>query len=185
MAETLSLTQLIDTATRIQGTTHNIRDIILIDNVQAVNESGILPSFSNLDHFPVFASLAIPSHKPPPQRAVSVYDYANTNIDQFVDILSRTDWRTIVDRGVEDAIEEITSTLLNAANQSIPTKTVRNRNSKQWVTVELLREMRKRDRLFRNARQTGKNEDWARWKRQRNLVTRLNRELKNNKRREK
>ena len=185
VAETLSLTQLIDTATRIQGTTHNLRDIILIDNVQAVNESGVLPSFSNLDHFPVFASLAIPSHKPPPQRAVSVYDYANTNIDQFVDILSRTDWRTIADRGVEDAIEEITSTLLNAANQSIPTKTVRNRNNKQWVTAELLREMRKRDRLFRNARQTGKDEHWARWKRQRNLVTRLNRELKNNKRQKK
>ena len=45
--------------------------------------------------------------------------------------------------------------------------------------------MRKRDRLFRKARQTGHDSDWTKWKKQRNLVTKLNRELKCDQRRKK
>ena len=182
VVETLSLTQLIDTATRIQGPTHNLRDIILIDNPQVVNRSGILPPFSNLDHFPVFASLAIPSHKSRTQPPVPVYDYANTDIDQLVDILSQTDWRAISEKDIDEAIDTLTMTLLNAADKCIPVKLVQKRANKPWVSSELRREMRKRDRLFRKARQTGDANAWTRWKKQRNLVTKLNRDLKGAKR---
>ena len=185
VTETLSLTQLIDSATRIQGTTHNLRDIIFINDPQVVIQSGVLPSFSNLDHIPVFASLAVPSHKPSAQTPTPVYDYANTNIEQLVNSLAHTDWHTITEKGVDDAIEELTSTVLNAANKCIPVKLVRKTDSKPWVSSELRREMRKRDRLFHVARKTGHDDDWARWKKQRNFVTKLNRDLKRDKRAEK
>lgn len=185
MAETLSLVQLIDSATRIQGNTHNLRDIILVSSPQTVKQCGILPSFSNLDHFPVFASFAIPNHKPAMQTQVPIWDYARTDIDQLVNILAHTDWDAIAVKDIDEAIEALTLALLDAADKCIPTKTVRVRHSKPWVSSELRREMRKRDRLFRKARETGDNNDWTRWKKQRALVTKLNRQLKEEKRNKK
>ena len=184
-AETLSLTQLIITATRIQGATQNLRDIILIDNPQAVKQSGVLPPFSKLDHMPIFASLAVQSPKPANHPSISVWDYANTDVDQFIDILSHTDWGEISALATEDAVEALTSTLLEAADRCIPVKLIKPKNRKPWVSAELRREMRKRDRLYRKARMTDKDSDWTRWRMQRNLVTKINRKLKNEKLRRK
>ena len=58
-SEASGLTQLITTATRIQGHIHNIRDLIFIDAPDIVMGSGILSSFSNLDHFPVYATFSL------------------------------------------------------------------------------------------------------------------------------
>ena len=176
--EALSLTQLIKNATRIQGQTENLRDIILIDNPQAVARSGVLPPFSKIDHLPVFSSLAILNPKTTNQSPISVWDYAMTDVHQFIDILSRTDWDEISTLATDDAVGALTSTLLEAAERCIPVKIVKPKSRKPWVSVELRREMRKRDRLFRAARRTNNDSDWTRWRLQRNLVTRLNRKLK-------
>ena len=47
------------------------------------------------------------------------------------------------------------------------------------MTTDLKRHIRKRDRLFKLAKEVQSNENWARWKYQRNLVTSINRRLKN------
>ena len=180
-AEALSLMQLIKSPTRIQGATQNLRDIILIDNPQAVTQSSALPPFSKLDHSPVFSSLTVQSPettRPPP---ISVRDYANTDTDQLIHILSNTDWEGISSLATDDAVEALTSALLDAADLCIPVKLVKPKNRKPWVSAELRREMRKRDRLFKTARRSGNESDWTRWRTQRNLVTSLNRKLKNEK----
>ena len=90
------------------------------------------------------------------------------------------DWRQILETDIDTATTNFTSALLSAARQAIPTKTIRIRqNDKPWVTSELKRHIRKRDRLFRTARHKhADNQAWDRWRRQRNLVTDLNRQLK-------
>ena len=57
--ESLNLTQLICTPTRVTEASSNLRDLVLINNVQMTIESGILPSFSSIEHFPVFVSLNV------------------------------------------------------------------------------------------------------------------------------
>ena len=57
--EALGLAQIITTATRIQNDTHNLRALILVDSPDSVTSSGVLSSFSNLDHFPVYCTLSI------------------------------------------------------------------------------------------------------------------------------
>ena len=90
------------------------------------------------------------------------------------------DWRHILENEIDTATYQFTSAILSAARQAIPTKTIRIRSTdKPWVTNELKRSIRKRDRLFRTARREQTNEQaWDRWRRQRNLVTDLNRRLK-------
>ena len=53
------------------------------------------------------------------------------------------------------------------------------RHDKYWPTSELKRLIRKRDRLLKLAKQTQIEANWTRWRNQRNLVTALNRRLRN------
>ena len=178
-SEALSLSQLINSATRIQGGINNIRDLIFTDRPDLVDNSGILPPFSNLDHIPIYVSLNLQYQKTVGISTTQVWDYKNTDIDALVETLRQIDWRAITDLDVDEATEVFTSTLLDAATQCIPSKLVRIKRDKPWVTSELRRNMRKRDRLFKTARNRQTEHDWARWRAQRNIVTSLNRRLKN------
>ena len=176
--EALSLSQLINTATRIQGDVNNIRDLILTDRPDLVVEAGILPPFSNIDHIPIYATLNLQYQKTVGVLTTQVWDYKNTDIDALVDTLRQTDWRAITDLDVDEATESFTTTLLDAARQCIPRKSVRLKRDKPWVTSELRKNMKKRDRLFKTAQSRQTEYDWARWRAQRNIVTSLNRRLK-------
>ena len=177
--EALGLTQLINTATRIQGDTHNIRDLIFIDSPDIVVNSGILSSFSNLDHFPVYTALSLNHFITKHKSVTQTWDYSNTDIDLLTRTLSQTNWDDITDKNVDEATEALTDTLYHAATLCIPVKNVRSRHDKLWVTPELRRHIRKRNRLFNLARKRQTEYHWTRWRTQRNLVTSMNRKLKN------
>ena len=57
-AETLNLTQVINTATRVQGGTNNLRDLAFVDQPDMVTASGVAPAFSNIDHLPLLITLS-------------------------------------------------------------------------------------------------------------------------------
>ena len=177
-SEALSLSQLIKTATRIQGGVYNIRDLIFTDRPDLVVEAGILPPFSNIDHVPIYATLNLQYQQAVGVSTIQVWDYKNTNIGALVETLRQTDWRAITDLDVDEATELFTTTLLDAAKQCIPCKSVRLKRDKPWVTSELRKNMKKRDRLFKIARDRQTEYHWARWRAQRNIVTSLNRRLK-------
>ena len=177
--ETLNLTQLISTPTRQTDTSSNLRDLVITNNPQMIIESGVLPPFSNIDHFPVFINLNI--EKQPslsfPER--HIWDYEHTDIDKLTHTLMHTDWDFINDNNVHDATEQFTQTILTAAAEAIPLKTIKARqNNKNWMTTELRASIRKRDRLFRLARHRQTTHDWLKWRQQRNMTTALNRRLK-------
>ena len=178
-SETLGLVQLIKTATRIQGGTHNIRDLIFIDSPDTVRDYGILSSFSNLDHFPIYVALSIDYQATKYSGVKRVMDYHNADIDSLAHVLSQTNWRVITDKDADGAAEAFTDALNDAAFRCIPNKVIRIRHDKHWITADLRRQIRKRDRLFKLARSRDTEYDWARWRSQINLVTSVNRKLKN------
>ena len=75
--DSLNLTQLIDEPTRLSNGAANLRDLIITNNSSLVVESGILPSFSKIDHFPIYVSFAV---RRPSQKIItkSIWDYENT-----------------------------------------------------------------------------------------------------------
>ena len=98
--ESLNLTQLITTPTRQTETSCNLRDLVITNNNNIITDSGILPSFSNIDHFPVFANLNIerqPSIKPQDRH---IWDYRRTDINRLTHTLLHTDWSFIIDNNI-------------------------------------------------------------------------------------
>ena len=160
-------------------TSSNLRDLIITNNVQMITETGTLPSFSYIDHFPVFVSLNIEKPLPLKPQEMRIWDYSRTDINKLTSTLIQTDWNFIEEKNIHDATEQFTQTIWMAATDAIPMKIIKRRqDDKIWVTAELRMCMRKRDRLFRIAKQRQTTRDWSKWREQRNRTTTLNRQLK-------
>ena len=144
-----------------------------------IKEARIAPTFSKLDHLPLIITLSLLTNNHHQQSSSTGWDYNNTNIEGLIDAVLGTNWDDIVDRDLDEAVDLLPSAILHTAENFIPTKTIKLRNDKPWLSAELRREMRKRDRLFRQARRLNSDQAWSRWRNQRNLVTSLNRKLKN------
>ena len=169
------MTQLIDQPTRVTERTANLRDLIVTSNVEIITDFGILPPFSTIDHYPVFATLDI---SPPtfPHNSITIWDYNRLDAEKLTQHLINTDWDMILNGDINNSTEKFTEVILEAASQSIPTKTIHSRpKDKPWMNSYLKHNMRKRDRLFRLALKRQNPEDWNQWKSQRNYVSLLNR----------
>ena len=176
---TLNLIQLITSPTRQTGSTANLRDLIITNNFPMVTDSGVLPAFSKIDHFPVYVSInsIAPEIK---IKTREVWDYDKLDPDKLTRHLLDVDWNFITEEDIHIAAEKFTSTIMTAAAEAIPKKTIHIRpTNKPWITAELKRNIRRRDRLFRRAKQTQTATDWNSWRKQRNFVTDLNRRLRN------
>ena len=177
----LNFTQLINQPTCFHQSTNttNLRDLIFVYKQSMIQESGVLPLFSYIDHLPIFASLKIDKPSSIPKRRPQLWDYRRTDIDKLIQQLTDTDWNRLLDCDVDEATTNFTETLITAAKSSIPCRTTFSKpNDKPWFTSELRREIRKRDRLFHTAKRRNTEHDWERWRRQRNVTTDTNRRLK-------
>ena len=174
----LGLVQLIDHPTRMTETTANLRDLVITSNTEMVVDSGLLSSFSHIDHVPIYVTVKC---ERPDRKTLtsSVWDYKRMNIELFVDRLIRTDWDDLLNRNVSEATEMFTHAILEAAYETIPRRTIKLHSlDKPWVTQELKAEIARRNRLFKRAKRTETQRSWLLWKIQRNKVTALNKNLK-------
>ena len=180
IADALDLQQLIKEPTRISDNLENLRDLIFTSNDSINVNSGTISSFAQLDHFPIYVTLQItPQFNIPGKIAKHVWDYSKTNVSLLTSILTNTDWTDILDNEINTATDLFISTLHNAARSSIPIKLIKvEQDQKVWINTELKRQIRKRDRLFKAAKQANTNDAWTRWRYQRNKVTTTNRSLK-------
>ena len=60
--------------------------------------------------------------------------------------------------------------LNNLSNYYVPYRTTKSRYNLPWITNEIKRSMRKRDRLFLRARKSNSNTDWSNFRKFRNSV---------------
>ena len=156
----------------------NLRDLIVISNKLMVEDCGLLPPFSKIDHIPIYVSINI--ERPQTiRKTIQFWDYRQTDTDKLTRLLMETDWDRLLDCDIDTATDNLTEALLTAAKASIPVKTFTTKfNNKPWFNLELKRQIRKRDRLFKIAKRQDTPEDWQRWRTQRNLTTETNQRLK-------
>ena len=179
-AQILDLSQVINEPTRVTNNTENLRDLIFTSNKNIVLNSGVLSSFGKLDHFPIFIELELvpPIHNIT-ESFISIWDYHNMDSTLLTNILINTNWTSIMNTDINTATSNFIATLNNAATAAIPKKRIKQkRKDKAWITAELKRNIRKRDRLFKLAKEAQSDQNWARWRYQRNAVTTMNRRLK-------
>ena len=149
----LNLKQLIYEPTRYTASNGvaNLRDLLIFSNDSMVNTSGVLPCFSQIDHLPIFVTLKIES-SPPLSYTKQLWDYRHMDPDKLTRLLMDTDWDSLLNCDLDDAVVNFTDALLTAAN-TIPVRIVSKKsNNKPWFSSELKSHIRKRDRLFNIAK---------------------------------
>lgn len=186
-ANVLGLSQTIEEPTRVQDNTHNLRDLCFVKNRDMLEDQGLLSSFSHLDHFPIYISIKVKIH-PPDLASKTVWDYEKMDVNRLTNILMTSNWEDIVDRDIDAAVDEFTTTLLSAAEAAIPSKIISSKSKdKPWMTASIKRSIKKRDRLFKIAKEMQKkfaypnqpansNQPevkiaWQKWREQRNHTT--------------
>ena len=181
------MTQLISEPTRIEDRVNNLRDLCIVSDEKPVISSGVLPSFSQLDHFPIFVSVQARILESKTIRKKNVWDYSRLDAPRLTNELMTINWDDILRNDIDVATEQFSSAILSAANNAIPRKVISIRSwDKPWMNSDIKRLIRKRDRLFKTARskeKKSKNSNdikaaWDRWKHCRNEVTNLLRHSK-------
>ena len=94
---------------------------------------------------------------------------------------SITDWESFKHPNIDLSAERITNHFKEISNECIPNKIVRVKPSNlPWLTANIKKLIRKRQRLFRKARRTNDPILWQRFRRLRNKITSMIRLSKQN-----
>ena len=106
------------------------------------------------------------------KRRIWKYDEADYN--RYRQILTEVDLYTIVNSAqdnVDSIARKLNTSILNAAEQSIPNKIVTIRpTDSPWMHNEIRKLIRQRKRVYKQAKRTNNDHKWAKYRRLRNKV---------------
>ncbi len=152
------LTQLIRQPTR-QG---NILDLVFTSNPSLIKSTTVIPGLSDHD-IPLIDSLTRPKYNKCKKRQVLLYSKANwddlqracTEISENIQDLSRKG------HDIKSLWNHFKTSLLSEISSKIPSKTIRTKNDLPWFGKDLKRMLRKKLKLFNQAKKSG---DWTNYK---------------------
>ena len=135
------------------------------------------PSLSN--HSPVYAYLNIKRERSKCYTR-SIWNLKQVNWKDLNTHLKQVDWSPAFSKpNASEIVTEWTDIYITEIKKFIPFKQVRIRpNDAKWMTPELRRLMRKRNRIYRTAKKRNTEEQWNKFKKLRNDVIRKVREAK-------
>ena len=143
------LVQTVDAPTRVQGTTQNTLDLLFTNRPANINKVEVMPSIEASDHYPVFVEAsASPLVVVKPPRYVPQYkrvDWAEYKKDARKisnDVLEAA----AQGKDASSLWETFMNGLKSASKKHIPQKLVKDRHGLPWISTDVKRLMRKRDK---------------------------------------
>ena len=164
-----SLTQLIRENTRITDSSSTCIDLLFTD-LPDVLESGVI-NYNISDHLPVFLVKKKIRNKIIKKETVG-RSYLHYDREVFLRLLENSDWRAFEETDNPDCLWNIfLDAVSNALDRICPIKklTVVDKRP-EWLSNELMVQMRQRDKLYSKARRTNRQVDWTIAKRLRNSL---------------
>ena len=98
-----------------------------------------------------------------------IWMYNNGNFGLLREKASSIDWHALENDDISLYASNLNSTILSLTKECIPNKSIRVRTSDPpWITTLLKRQIRKRKRLYRKAKQTNLERHWIKFRQLRN-----------------
>ena len=164
-----SHSQLISQATR--PTSSNIFDLLMTSSPNLIENKQAIPGIS--DHLAIIFDANFKPHIPKkPSRKVYKFHKANKislkmKAKAVLEKIVKSDPSKNDINTIWCAIKGI---LNNLFNDYVPYRTIKSRYNLQWITNEIKRSIRKRDRLFLRARKSNSDTDWSNFRKFRNSL---------------
>ncbi len=100
-----------------------------------------------------------------------IWNYDEGNYTAIKRALINTNWDTLISNNVEESTANITDHILHLCKEFIPHRTILVRQSDPaWITTDIKRKIRKRNRHHAVAKQTNNQNHWTRFRATRNEV---------------
>lgn len=165
-----NLTNLINEPTRITSTSKTCIDLILTNHKSIINTYEVLAPFHS-DHCTVTAEVTFKTYKTLSYKK-TLWKYEQADLESIKNKLETTDWSFINTLDNMNIINEtFTKTLLDICSKCIPKITLSVRpNDKPWMTNNIRRLMRQRDRLHTKAKNKNNETQWYNYRSKRNEV---------------
>ena len=148
--KTFGLTQLVEELTRLL----NILDLMITNIPERVNSTRVIPGIS--DHHIPFTELSLRTNRRKQlPRKLYLYKRADwTGLTDHIQPLLKP--LETSDKPVEEIWQNFKSTLIEAADKFIPTKTTKCRPSRPWISKQLDGKISLRDRLHKKSKKHGR-----------------------------
>ena len=183
ISKNYDLYQLITEPTSFAENSMTLIDLLFTNNPQNIQYSGVCEPFLDVNiryHRPIIALLNVTKPKNSTTRR-KIWLYDRGDFKSFRNKIKNAQWENILDTNatMEEITELMTDKILEKASESIPNRviTVRN-NDLPWLTNNIKKLMRKRNRLRRKAKNLNSQHFWNKFKIIRNKVVNLLREAK-------
>jgi len=145
------LTQVINEPTRLA----NILDLFLTNSPEQIQDITIIPGLSDHEAVVIEANVKPPLHRQP-SRKIPLYNKANWQaIKADIQHLQHdiSNMTTTSDITANQIWERFRNAIQNSISKYIPHKTARKRCSVPWISTHLRRKIKKRNKLYRQAKQ--------------------------------
>ena len=168
-----NMTNIIKSKTCFKSKQGSCIDLILTNTPKNIKNKGTVETGLSDFHHLIYSMLKTKFIKLPP-KIIKYRDYRNFNEIYFLQELNYCIANNYI--GNYDEFENIFTNILNR-HAPLKTKFLRA-NNKPYVSKELRKSIMKRSHLKTLAQNSDKPEDWVNYRRQRNLVVKLNRKAK-------
>ena len=179
--ESNNVYQLVDNPTRITRSGESILDLIISDSPSFFVSSGTLSPPASFDHFIIYANLYCRKQKPK-SFTREIWNFDDIDLDGLNGTLSNADWNDVFDAVLFDTdviYQRFFSILLSTVEFFTPhKKVIIGPLDKLWMTGQIRKAVRKRDRLLKTYSKYKSPTSWDRYRVQRNLVVSLVRKAK-------
>ena len=164
-----SLSQLISQATR--PTSNNILDLLITSSPNLIEDIQAVPGIS--DHLVIIFDVDLKPHIPkkPCRKVYQFHKAEKISLKMKAKaVLSKFIKSDPTKNDINANWCAIISILNNPLNDYFPLRTTKSRYNLPWITNEIKRSMRIRDRLFLRARKSNSNTEWSNFRKFRNSV---------------
>ena len=171
----LSLKQIIEKPTRIDGGTKTLIDLILLNNPKNMKQWGVADVPGISDHHMIYMTYAI--HKPKfIPKLITKRDFSNFSSENFIKDIQKIQWNSLFTSCREDDLDGkvkiFEDAFTNVINQHAPFKTVRvTKEATPWLSTDIKSIKDYRDKLKTHCNITNNAADIQQFKQVRNQVS--------------
>lgn len=162
--------QIIDKPTRITDNTTTLIDLIQVNYKERICYKTVIPT--GLSDHDLIACVRKANGVTIPPETIRYRDYRRYDPSKIMNELQNENWNDIYSKtSPNQSWNEMKRILQESLNRNAPYITKRIKGKKSpWMSKAITKHMNKRDQLFRKARKSKKESDWAVYKRKRNFV---------------
>lgn len=180
---TYSFNQFISDATHHTETSASLIDLVICNNSNSVDLVHVGEPFVHTNmryHCPIYGILKFQN---PSQHCFKrkIWLYDQGDYDSFREILRNVNWDEILNSGdnLDTIVDLFTNTILHAAEDTIPNKTIMVRKSEPlWMNNRIRRAIRQRNRMHKRAKKSNLPDHWQKFRKIRNSTVNLIRKEK-------